>query len=95
MSLEDKYTYDNVSLYKIRNKNEIRVIDLLPQVMAEFIDFNPDALDIEDIYALTLNTLPARYAQTGSIVLREEVKVEDIKNAIRSAADKVINHPKH
>ena len=95
MKPEDRYKVGEVSLYKIRNRNEVRVIELMPQVLEEFLETEPDPLDIEDIYALVLNKLPPRYAQTGSIVLREEVTNEVIIDAIKDAAMTVISHPNH
>ena len=95
MSIEEKYSLNGISLHKIRNRNELRVISLLPKILGEFIDFEPDTLDIEDIYALVLNKLPPRYVQTGSIVLREDVTDEEIENVIRQATEVVMENPKH
>ena len=92
---EDRYKIGNISLYKIRNRNELRVIYLMPQVLEEFLETEPDHIDIEDIYALVLNKIPPRYAQTGSIVLKEEVSDEEIINAIKNAALTVISNPNH
>ncbi|MGK5095089.1 late competence development ComFB family protein [Deltaproteobacteria bacterium TL4] len=95
MKIEDKYKIGNVSVYKIRNRNEVRVVDLMPRVLEEFFEAEPDPLDIEDIYALVLNKLPPRYVQMGSIVLREDVSDHEIIEAVKSAAMTVISNPKH
>lgn len=78
----------------IVNKNEARVRRLLPQVLAEFEGYAPSIIDIQDIYALTLNTLPARYVQRYSFVIAEKVTDETIMEAIREAAARVHEHPK-
>lgn len=82
-------------LLRIRNKNELRVIGLISQVLEEYPDWEPDGLDIEDVYALTLNQLPARYVQPGSIVLREPVHNDAILKSIREAIATVRSRPNH
>ena len=93
--MEEKYKVNGVSLAKIRNKNEKRVIALMPEVLGTFTDYTPEIMDIEDIYALALNNLPSRYIQKGSIVLKEEVKNEVIREQIRSAVMVVSERPKY
>ena len=94
--MEDKYDVDGVSLAKVRNKNELRVVALMPEVLKTFeLDFSPEIMDIEDIYALALNNLTPRYVQRGSIVLNEEVKDEMIRDQIRAAVMIVSERPKH
>ncbi len=94
--MEDKYSVDGVSLVKIRNKNELRVIALMPEVLKTFeLDFSPDTLDIEDIFALTLCNLPPRYVQKGSIILNEDVTNEMIREQIRESVIVVSDRPKH
>ncbi|MFP5258053.1 MAG: late competence development ComFB family protein, partial [Acidobacteriota bacterium] len=74
-----------LDFFSIRNKNEARVIDLIPEVLAEFPEFNPSRTDIEDIYALTLNKLPARYVQAVSLVIQEPVSDAMIRDRLREA----------
>jgi len=94
--MEDKYSVDGVSLVKIRNKNELRVIALMPEVLKKFeLDFSPNTLDIQDIFALTLSNLPPRYVQRGSIILNEDVTNEMIREQIRAAIMVVSDRPKH
>ena len=99
MSREDRikqrYRYGSVSLDRIRNKNEVRVIENLDAVLGEFSDFEPNTLDIQDIYALALNKLPPHYKQEASIVLGQSIDREQIRQAIREATEKVRNNPNH
>lgn len=88
-----EYAFKGVPLDGIRNRNEQRVIELMPEVLREFSDYRPSYLDIQDIYALTLNNLPARYVQRGSIVLREPLSDDDIRQEIRYAAETVEMRP--
>jgi hypothetical protein len=74
-----------LDFHSIRNRNEDRVINLMPTLMAEFPDFTPTRTDVEDIYALALNTLPARYVQSVTLVIDEPVTDEMIQHAVRSA----------
>jgi hypothetical protein len=80
---------NGVPLGNIRNRNEERVIRLMPQVLAEHLDYRPSYLDIQDIYALTLNNLPPRYKQSGSIVIHEPVSEAEIIRELREAIRKV------
>ena len=79
------YVALGIDFYSIRNKNEDRVINLLPEVLAEFPDCAPNRTNIEDIYALTLNMLPARYVQSVSLVIDEPVTDETIRLMMREA----------
>jgi hypothetical protein len=83
------------NLYHIRNRNELRVIEELPGVLREYEEYQPEILDIEDIYALALNKLPARYVQRGSIVLSESVSDEMVRDALRQAVNTVRERPNY
>lgn len=90
---QKKQEVAGVPLGNIRNRNEQRVMDLMPDVLASYLDFRPSYLDIQDIYALTLNNLPPRYKQSGSIVIREPVSDEEIIRELRAAIDQVEKVP--
>ena len=81
-------------LSKIKNRNEMRVAKLLPEILDEYYeDFIFEGLDIQDIYALTLNLIPARYVQKGSIVLSDQLSDYEIKSKIRAATERVLDNP--
>ena len=82
-----------LDFHSIRNRNEERVVSLLPGVLAEFRHYRPSQTDVEDIYALTLNKLPARYAQAVSLVIREPVSDEMIRETLRDAICIVRSRP--
>lgn len=82
-----------VDLSRIYNKNEKRVVLAMEKVLARIDDWQPEGLDVQDIYALALNSLPPRYVQEGTIVFNEPVKRSDIEHAVRVAIDKVRNSP--
>ncbi|MHC1752122.1 late competence development ComFB family protein [Humidesulfovibrio sp.] len=86
---QKSYEVNGVPLGSIRNRNEERVVKLMPTVLAEFLDYKPSYLDIQDIYALTLNNLPPRYKQSGSIIIREPVTDEEIRRELRQAIGRV------
>ncbi|MFC1516720.1 late competence development ComFB family protein [Thermodesulfobacteriota bacterium] len=95
MDLEELYRFGNASLFKIRNRNELRVISKLRDLLKEFPDYAPDTLDVQDIYALTLNKLPAHYVQEGSIVLHEPVDDTTIRDCLREAIQHVRKRPNY
>ena len=93
--LKEKYNYGSSSLYRIRNKNELKVIENLDSELREFPDYQPNTLDIQDIYALALNKLPPHYKQETSIVLSGTVEQDKIQQAIREAVEKVRANPNY
>jgi len=84
-----KYEVAGVPLENIRNRNELRVVKLMPQVLAEHLDYHPSYLDIQDIYALTLNNLPPRYRQQGTIIISEPVSDKEIIRELRNSVSQV------
>jgi len=90
---DDRLVVSGVDLTKIRNKNEVRVARLLEKILSEEEPGITDPLDVQDIYALTLNLLPSRYRQIGTIVLSEPVKDNHIESAIRRAMRTVKERP--
>ena len=85
----------NVDLSRILNRNEKRVVMAMDKVFAAIDDWEPQALDIQDIYALALNSLPPRYVQEGTIVFKESVRNAEIEQAVLQAVDKVRKKPNY
>ncbi len=75
----------DVDFSAVHNRNEVRVRKELSGMFSELPAALREPKAIQDIYALTLNSLPSRYTQPGSIVLRDPVRVEHIREAIREA----------
>jgi len=69
------------------------VVLAMEKYLATIKDWEPEALDVQDIYALALNSLPPRYVQDGTIVFNEPVKRSDIEYAVRKAVEKVRKSP--
>lgn len=95
MAEHEAYEILGVNLAGVRNRNELRIIEKMREIIADMGDLQFDALDIEDIYALVLNNLPARYAHKGSIVLREKVTEKMIRDEIKTAITVVRARPSH
>lgn len=91
---ENHFIVRGANLEGIRNRNEARVAALLPGLLDAIPGYAPGPLEIQDIFALTLNLLPARYAQRFSFVLREPLTDQDIVEQIREAVERVRSHPK-
>lgn len=88
------YRINGVDVSKIKNRNEKRLVRLIPEILEnEYADYLFESLDIEDIYALALNKLPARYAQKGTILLSEPLSEDDMRNCIRESIDRVLDNP--
>ncbi|BBD06836.1 late competence development ComFB family protein [Desulfovibrio ferrophilus] len=93
--LLELYAVGKTNLFFIHNKNEKRVIEAMRHALAEHPDFAPNDIDIQDIYALSLNSLPPRYVQQGTIVLREPVRPDVINDAVREAIETVRTRPNY
>ncbi len=91
--LKTRSLLERMDLGKIKNRNERRVLEHLTLILDEYPDFEPDILDIQDIYALALNALPPRYTQETAIVLKETVTERHIQEALRRAIEKVEGRP--
>ena len=88
--------FKNTNLERIRNKNEKRVIQAMNAVLPEIESFCGCDLCVADVYAATLNSLPAHYIQYGGIALRSTPEREDdVKAAVRQAAEIVVENPNH
>lgn len=93
--LFEMYVVGNANLFFIRNKNEKRVIDAMRKILPEYAQFEFNDIDVQDIYALCLNSLPPRYVQQGTIVLREPVRPDEINDAVREAVNTVRSRPNY
>ena len=82
-----------LDFHSIRNGNEERVINLIPMVLEEFPEFVATRTDIEDVYALTLNMLPARYVQAVTLIMDEPVTDETVRLMLREAVRTVRARP--
>jgi len=91
---DSKLMIKGVDVSKISNRNEERVAKFVPEIIDEYYaDYTFNDLDIQDIYALTLNLIPAGYAQKGSIVLSDRLSSYEIKSKIRKAIERVLENP--
>jgi hypothetical protein len=95
MTTSAEQSLHNVDLSRVYNRNEKRVRQAMDKLFAAIDNWEPEALDIQDIYALALNSLPPRYVQEGTIVFNESVRNADIEQAVRKAMDKVRKKPNY
>lgn len=90
----EKLLVRGVDLAKIKNRNEVRVAQLMDEILDTYYgDYLFEHLDIEDIYALTLNLIPSRYVQKGTIILQDPLSDFEIKSKIREATERVLDNP--
>ncbi len=87
------YTFRGINLNSIRNRNELRVIAQLPNILAQFPNFEPNIIDIQDIYALSLNLLPAFYTQEFSIAFKKPTDDQHIRDTLCKAIKIVMSNP--
>ena len=84
-----------VDLSRIYNKNEKRVVVAMEKILGQMEDWEPEPLDIQDIYALALNRLPPRYVQEGTIVFNEPIRIAEVERVVTEAVEKVKNSPNY
>ena len=90
----DKYKIGAADFFHIRNRNEGRVLKALGELLRKKDSLLLSAKDVQDIYALALNMLPPRYAQHGTIVLRDPVTKGEIAAVVQDAYEYVMERPK-
>lgn len=95
MTDEGRYFFGKTPLGQIRNRNEHRVLAMLTEVLGKPSASPVDSIDIQDIYALALNKLPAHYVQETAIVLQETVDDETVRLAVQEAVEMVRQKPNH
>jgi hypothetical protein len=87
--------FRSVDLSGVKNRNEKRVINAMEKILAQIDDWEPDALDIQDIYALSLNKLSPRYIQEGTIVFNEPIRNAEVERIVREAVRTVRESPNY
>ena len=94
MGKDTKFVIAGVDVSDVRNRNEARVAEKMQLALNSMgnPEMSPQAL--RDAYALALNLLPARYKQSGTIVLREPIRESHLEEATMRALKQVLNHPK-
>lgn len=94
MSGNERYHLGGLDFFNVRNRNETRVLEKLREALAEL--GNPELPEkvLRDAYALALNQLPSRYAQSGTIVLREPIRESHLREAVAKALSQVLAYPK-
>ena len=93
---EDKYSINGFSMANVRNRLEGKVIAAMRTRLPRAQEFCGCRLCVEDVYAIALNSLPAHYVQSGSLVLQQTPPgPQDIERAVVDALDMVKVRPNH
>lgn len=92
--MDEKYSIDTVCFIDIRNRNELRVVKEIRRLLDLDSTVPLSCKDWQDVYALALNALPPRYTQSGTIVLREPVRKDNVAQAVQDAIALVHVQPK-
>ncbi len=91
----EKYLVLGIDLYHVRNRNEQRVAKSMNKLIGQKkLDEAFSSGDLKDIYAYALNQLEPRYAQQGTIVLRDPVRAEKVDAIVTEAIALVRGNPK-
>ncbi|SBW05066.1 conserved hypothetical protein [uncultured delta proteobacterium] len=91
---EPQYTIAGVDVADVRNRNEIRIVEKMQYALDKLGNPEMTPQAVRDAYALALNLLPARYKQSGTIVLREPIRESHLEEATVRALKQVLNSPK-
>jgi hypothetical protein len=89
-----QYTIAGVDVSDVRNRNEIRIVEKMQYALEKLGNPEMTVQAVRDAYALALNLLPARYKQSGTIVLREPIRESHLEEAAMRALKQVLNYPK-
>lgn len=89
-----EYTIAGVDVSDIRNRNEARIVEKMHDALVRLGNPDVSSAAIRDAFALALNFLPARYRQSGTIVLREPIRESHLQDAVTRALKQVMSNPK-
>ena len=93
---DPKYVVNDTSLDHVRNRHEVIVLEIMREKLPGETDFCGCKLCLEDVYAVAMNTLPAHYVQSSSIILKKDPPSDaDIARTVEDAFDKVKVRPNH
>jgi hypothetical protein len=85
---------NGVNMMQVRNRNEKRVADCMREELAAMMDARFSEQDLRDVFAYSLNQLPARYTNPGTIVLGDAVRKPEITAIVREAFEVILKNPK-
>lgn len=93
------YHVNETNLLDLVNYNEILVIEVMCEIFEKEDVFCQCPVCTEDIYALSMNALPAKYVQNGRIEnyinSKSYISKEKIKKVVMNAIRKVHKNPCH
>ncbi len=92
---KEKFEIFGVSMATIRNKNEMKVIKFMNELIPQFPEFDYCAICLQDVYALCLNQLSPRYAQEGTIILNKDLSDTDYRDVVEAAIGTVVKNSNH
>ena len=94
MLVKKVFNYDIDNVYNI---NEGAVIEAMEKSLDEYVDTCRCGVCLEDIYALSLNSIPAKYIQNYFSARDPErlVDIELVENTVRKSIEQVTRHPHH
>lgn len=94
--MDQRYEVNGVPLERVRNRQELRVIEHMRAILPRVSGFCGCELCIEDVYAASLSQLPPQYIPLGSFAPRKDHGQEaDIAAVVRRVIDKVRTRPNH
>ncbi|MBF0300993.1 MAG: late competence development ComFB family protein [Oligoflexia bacterium] len=93
------YSVADCSLYDVINYNEFMILNVIREYYLKEPNLCKCSICIEDIYALSLNALPARYIQSACVdkYIRSISYIDEaeVKNKVINAIIKVRKSPNH
>ncbi|CAN2041613.1 competence protein ComFB [Candidatus Magnetomoraceae bacterium gMMP-15] len=93
------YNVEGNYLNDIVNYNEYLVLKIMKDIFAKNKDLCRCSLCVEDIYVLSLNSLPPRYIQITSYKKYEEsrnfIDEHEVRLKVLEAVSKIKNNPRH
>lgn len=94
--MDQHYEVNGIPLERLRNRQELRVIERMRAILPQVTGFCGCELCIEDVYAASLGQLPPQYIPLGSFAPRKDHGMDaDIDTVVRRVIDKVRTRPNH
>lgn len=79
----------------MKNRHEAQVIKAMEEALPGMESLCLCAMCTEDIFAISLNSIPASYQHSMSIAIHKKMSYAEIREIVIEAAEKVKGKPKH
>ncbi|MDH4121859.1 MAG: late competence development ComFB family protein [Deltaproteobacteria bacterium] len=95
MKIPEPLVVNGYNLSTIQNRNKLRVVKRMREALQKAQGFCGCRICVEDLFAATMNAVPAHYAQEGSVILDPNPSDAELDHIIQQMIRRIAAHPTH